>query len=346
MKLSEKIMDLRKKNGWSQEELGERLGVSRQSISKWESEQSLPELDKILLMSKLFGVTTDYLLKEEEGNEADCTPIAAPDAEATRADAKAEPIIPAVERISGDRANEILCAARKKSLLDAIGAALCILSPILLLLLGALSDGEGALLSETLASSFGLSALFIFVAIAVALFVYAEFFWKSIAFPYGKAILLDGGVSDLLFEGISMLNRKSMIRSILAVILYIMCPIPVILASLAEAGNLAVISSVCLLLAMVACGVFLQILSERSHKIYRCLLSMDVGDEELERDEDGEEKETSAQKLFGSLFWPAVTVGYLLWSFLSGDWFITWIVWPVAGCISAIVEAVLKYKNP
>lgn len=344
MKLSEKIMDLRKKNGWSQEELGERLGVSRQSISKWESEQSLPELDKILLMSKLFGVTTDYLLKEEEGNEADSTPIEAPDAEATCANAKAEPITPAIERISGDRAKEFLCAARKKSLMDAIGVALCIISPILLLLLGTLSDREGAFLSEVLAAGIGFSSLFVLVAIAVALFVYAEFYWKSVAFPYGQTILLESGVSDRLSAELSALNRKAMIRSVVAVFLYITCPVPVILSSMAEAGDLVVMSAVCVLLAMVAGGVFLQILSEKPQKIYRCLLSMDVGEEELEREDEGE-KETPAQKLFGGLFWPAVTVGYLLWSFLSGDWFITWIVWPVAGCISAIVEAVLKYKK-
>ena len=65
MSLSEKIILLRKRNGWSQEELAERLHVSRQSVSKWESAQSVPELDKILQLSSLFGVTTDDLLKED-----------------------------------------------------------------------------------------------------------------------------------------------------------------------------------------------------------------------------------------------------------------------------------------
>ena len=57
--LSEKIINLRKSRGWSQEELAERLDVSRQSVSKWESGVSNPELDKIVAMSTLFGVTTD-----------------------------------------------------------------------------------------------------------------------------------------------------------------------------------------------------------------------------------------------------------------------------------------------
>lgn len=65
MILAEKIMQLRKKNGWSQEELAEQLNVSRQSVSKWESAQSIPDLNKILAMSELFGVSTDYLLKDD-----------------------------------------------------------------------------------------------------------------------------------------------------------------------------------------------------------------------------------------------------------------------------------------
>ena len=65
MILADKIIEERKKNGWSQEELANKLGVSRQAVSKWESSGSIPDLQRILLMSELFGVTTDYLLKDE-----------------------------------------------------------------------------------------------------------------------------------------------------------------------------------------------------------------------------------------------------------------------------------------
>ncbi|MCM1184771.1 MAG: helix-turn-helix domain-containing protein [Roseburia sp.] len=65
MTLGEKIYALRGKNGLSQEAFGERLGVSRQSVSKWETDQSVPELEKIVAISELFGVSTDYLLKDK-----------------------------------------------------------------------------------------------------------------------------------------------------------------------------------------------------------------------------------------------------------------------------------------
>lgn len=63
MNLSDRIQYLRKVRGISQEGLAEQLGVSRQAVSKWESEQSMPDLDKIISMSDYFEVTTDYLLK-------------------------------------------------------------------------------------------------------------------------------------------------------------------------------------------------------------------------------------------------------------------------------------------
>ena len=65
MILADKIIENRKKNGWSQEDLAEKLGVSRQSVSKWESAQAIPDLKKILQLSEVFGVSTDYLIRDE-----------------------------------------------------------------------------------------------------------------------------------------------------------------------------------------------------------------------------------------------------------------------------------------
>ena len=70
MKIAERIQQLRKSKGLSQEQLAAQLDVSRQAVSKWESGQSVPELDKIILMSNLFETTTDYLLKGVEPTAA------------------------------------------------------------------------------------------------------------------------------------------------------------------------------------------------------------------------------------------------------------------------------------
>ena len=65
MIFADKLILLRKKAGWSQEELAEQMNVTRQSVSKWEGAQSVPDLDKMIRLSELFGVSTDYLLKDE-----------------------------------------------------------------------------------------------------------------------------------------------------------------------------------------------------------------------------------------------------------------------------------------
>ena len=63
MNIADRIQQLRKNQGMSQEELADRVGVSRQAVSKWESDQSLPDLEKLVLLSEIFETTTDYLLK-------------------------------------------------------------------------------------------------------------------------------------------------------------------------------------------------------------------------------------------------------------------------------------------
>lgn len=76
MNLSEKILELRKANGLSQEQLSEKIGVSRQSVSKWECGESIPELEKLIELSNVFHVTTDYLLKPSETDKLSiCTEI-------------------------------------------------------------------------------------------------------------------------------------------------------------------------------------------------------------------------------------------------------------------------------
>lgn len=64
MTLADKIIKLRKQHGWSQEELADKMDVSRQAVSKWECAQTIPDIEKVLQLSQLFNVSTDYLLKD------------------------------------------------------------------------------------------------------------------------------------------------------------------------------------------------------------------------------------------------------------------------------------------
>ena len=71
MTIADRIQSLRKSKGMSQEELADRIGVSRQAVSKWESEQATPDLEKVVIMSEILEVTKDYLLKGIEPVKTD-----------------------------------------------------------------------------------------------------------------------------------------------------------------------------------------------------------------------------------------------------------------------------------
>jgi len=85
MKLSDKLIELRKTKGWSQEDFAEKLDVSRQAISRWENGTALPDAQNILQISKLFGVSADYLLNDDYERELDYSSMETTVEEATPA---------------------------------------------------------------------------------------------------------------------------------------------------------------------------------------------------------------------------------------------------------------------
>ena len=154
MNFSDKIISLRKKNGWSQEELAERLGVTRQSVSKWESAQSQPDLSKIIQMSELFSVTTDYLLKDGVQDSAAINEEK-----------------PSFRTVDAAHAKEYLALRKSAAPKTALATAMCIISPITLLILAGLSETDYVKISENAAAGIGLSILLVIVASAVSIFL-------------------------------------------------------------------------------------------------------------------------------------------------------------------------------
>lgn len=86
MTLGEKILNMRKARGWSQEELAERIGVTRQAVSRWESNSAKPDADKIVAVCDLFGVSADYLLRDDYAGEKNA---ALPEAQSAASGTKA-----------------------------------------------------------------------------------------------------------------------------------------------------------------------------------------------------------------------------------------------------------------
>ena len=129
MILADKIIELRKRNGWSQEDLAEKLDVSRQSISKWEGAQSIPDMNRILAMSQIFGVSTDVLLKDEL--DLGGAPVSG-----------LQPDENSAVSVSMEEAAAFLDHRNMASGRVALGVMLCILSPVLLIILSSGQAGS------------------------------------------------------------------------------------------------------------------------------------------------------------------------------------------------------------
>ena len=156
MIFADKLIDLRKKSGWSQEELAEKLNVSRQAVSKWEGAQSIPDMNRIIQLSELFGVSTDYLLKDNLEQ-----------AEPTQGNDE----VNSSRTVSMEEANAFLATKEENSRRVALAVMLCILSPVALILLGG-AQAFGLLdWPEEVAGGIGLIVLILMIIPAVALFI-------------------------------------------------------------------------------------------------------------------------------------------------------------------------------
>lgn len=245
MILADKIIRLRKKNGWSQEELADKMNVSRQAVSKWESAQSIPDLEKILQLSKLFCVTTDYLLKDDIEDE-----------EFTNDSYDAS-----VKKITIEEANIYLNQRKKASWRIALATFLCIISPITLIILTILSEQPNSIVTEITACVIGLIVLFAVVLCAVPIFIYCgfknqpyEFLDKNIPFE------LEYGVRGLVNEKKKALRTAYVTYNIIATCLCIFSVIPLILLSFTENEVLiAVALAVALVIVGVGVGMFIVV---------------------------------------------------------------------------------------
>ena len=320
---------MRKKNGWSQEELAEKVGVSRQAISKWESAQSVPDLDKILRMSEIFGVTTDFLLKDEmeaeeyTGSTADDSPL---------------------RSVSMEDANKYLAFKRSAAAKIAFGVLLCILSPICLIILGGLADA--GMMTEVIASAIGVSVLLGLIAVAVGTFIATGIAGKPWEFiDEKKGFELSYGVDGMVREKRAAFASKYTALTVTGVVLCIFCAAPLIVTSVLEMELLSVIMTGVLLL-LCGAGVFCFVLGGIRYDAYEKLLA---GDRRIgAKKEQAKKKTLTAWGMFSEVYWLIVTATYFLWSFLSGDWHISWLTWVVGSAaftlIKLIVKLVYKFK--
>ena len=323
MIFADKLIRLRKKSGWSQEELAEQMGVSRQSISKWEGAQSIPDLEKIIKLAKLFSVSTDYLLLDELGDEQ------------TEAPALPGEERPALRRVSMEEANAFLEIKAETAGWIAFGVFLCILSPICLLLLAGLSETPGSGISGGLAAAIGLTVLLVMVAAAVAIFVYSG--GKTSAFEYLDSQIFETeyGVSGMVKERREQYRERYMRNNIIGVCLCILAAIPLFSSAALEVDNpLLPVGLLCATLVTVAFGVRLLVRSGTVWGGFERLL------EEGEYTREEKKKQPLVSKI-SQVYWMLALAGYLVYSFITNEWDRSWIVWPVAAVLFPAVTALI-----
>jgi len=325
MILADKITDLRKKAGMSQEELAEKLGVSRQSVSKWEGAQSAPDLNRILQLSQVFGVTTDYLLKDE---------IDIPEAAATAAE---DADTPSLRRVTMAEANSFLEENRKHALRIASGVFLCIMCVVPLIMLSGATHGDG-----TVSSIIGVPAMFLMIAAAVGLFVLSALKMKPYGYLTNEGIDTEYGVSGMVREKREGYRPKHILRLVLGIVILILAVLPVIFLSVTKDDVVREVIGVPAMFLLISTGTFLIVRTAIISAGFDKLLE----EEEYKREKKAHDHDEFTGAVQG-IFWLLVTAGFLGYSFITGDWGRSWIVWPVAGVISgaiAIVTSIIHKK--
>ena len=319
MILADKIMDLRKRNGWSQEELAEKLGISRQSVSKWESGASIPDIDRILALSRLFSVSTDYLLKDELEQDG---------AAAIGQEADSESEGTAVRSVSLDEANDFLNLRRKLSGWMAAAVSLFILSPI-----PTIVEYGYFGLSEDLDSTVGVAVLLVMVAVGVAVLILCGLQLSKYDFLEKECISLQYGIEGIVAKKKEEFAKTFRVHIAVGVALCIVGPIPLILQS--EAADAIQTFMVVFLLAAVALAVFLFVRAGMIQGSFEQLLQ--------QNDYTPENKDWSKMiRPIAGAYWCVATAIFLVVCFRTEEFKYAGLIWPVAGVLFGALMLIMR----
>lgn len=320
MILADKLAQLRKKNGWSQEELAERMDVTRQSVSKWESGQSVPDLEKVLKLSELFGVSTDYLLKEdiEEAENINYTKDNS------------------VRKVSMEEANTFLKVNAGTSKSMTIAVFLCIISPIALIVLGAASQNPKYGLSENVASGIGMIVLLFLVTIAVAVFILCGSKLSSYKYLEKEMFETEQGVREMVMERRQQYKSRHTQSIIIGVCICILAITPLFAGIIInEEDELFIVLMLSITILLIGIGVSFFVSSGVIWSGFEKLLQN--GDYTEQK-----KKNRPAADLVSTVWWLTATSIYLIYSFITDNWRYSWIIWAAAGVLYPVAILIVN----
>ena len=329
MTFSEKISALRKQKGWSQEELAEKLMVTRQAVSKWESAQSMPDLDKLVQLSEALGVSTDYLLKDEQAQSA---PVPA------TAEQTVKP-----RHVTQEEAKRFLQLQMAAIPKTTLGVALCVWSPIALIGLPVLRSTFNWGFPEEICSGIGLCVLLVMVAAGVALLLTAGGTLREFEYLEREPIETDNGAREQALhmqrEMASFCTRQNTIGVVLCILsvlplFALMCVpgVPDGYYSLAVCALLLLVGIACLLLVRTGSmrGAVDKLLEQGNYTRENKAKSRFVG-------------------AVSAAYWLVVTAAFLFYTFGpngNGQPQYSWFIWAIAGVLyGALMAALSVYRK-
>lgn len=341
--LAEKIYEQRRVLNLSQEQFAEKLGVSRQAVSKWESAQSMPDLDKIIAMSELFGVSTDFLLKDEK------KPEKLGEGEGIHAEGKAEPDAESDAKVyvqtSGNRkllnrqeVDKYMRAKKSASIGIGLGVMLAILSVISPILAETVTlEGKWAGFQQQ-AEGIGAAMMFVIVMIAVGLFVYHGMQLKPIDEEMGLDVALPEDLSEDIRQKEEEWRSKFTIHIVAGVMLCVASVIPVIIIDEFTESEIYQNMGTALLFCMAAVGVFLFVKAGIYQGAFDVLLQRKKTPRKVKKD-----KESSIMGMVAGSYWCIITAIYLFALFVLPSKTYSWVIWPVAGLLFAAIAIIVSH---
>lgn len=329
MTFSEKISALRKQKGWSQEELAEKLMVTRQAVSKWESAQSMPDLDKLVQLSEALGVSTDYLLKDGQSQSA---PVPATAEQTVK--------LRHVTQEEARRYLQLQTAAIPKTTL---GVALCVWSPIALIGLPVLRSTLNWGFPEEICSGIGLCVLLVMVAAGVALLLTAGGTLREFEYLEREPIETDNGAREQALhmqrEMASFCTRQNTIGVVLCILsvlpLFALMCVPGV-----PDGYYSLAVCALLLLVGIACLLLVRTGSMRG-----------AVDKLLEQGDYTRENKAKSRFVgaVSAAYWLVVTAAFLFYTFGpngNGQPQYSWFIWAIAGVLyGALMAALSVYRK-
>lgn len=320
MILADKIIKLRKQSAWSQEELAEKMNVSRQSVSKWESANSIPDLNKIIMLSEIFDVSTDFLLKDE--NES--------------FDEKKESKEPSVVQISMEQALKYVEFKMAASVLTTKGVMLCLCSVIPLFFFLAMAETQKLGLRDDMAAGFGIFGVILMVSVGVSFFIKTNQYESETAFIDNEVFELSYGVHSVFQDKLQKFRPSYNKRLSIAIFLFIFSFVPLMFSGLIYDGTETTMMMLIVLILIIATGLYILLPASTRFEAYNTILK-----DHSESDTETSKRAKRAEKL-AAFYWPLLTAIFLGWSLWTMDWGVTWIIWPVGGVLFAALLGLME----